>query len=137
MRRIAALFVGLIMAMPVSADTSNGVFRDLLSREDRNLSAIPDGQLNALLQPNLPKPRPGARKGQEISYSRDWIDAQPKATGTAQWSCLTEALYFEARGENTKGQFAVAEVIMNRVDSPNFPGTLCKVIKQGTGRKYQ
>lgn len=133
MRRIAALFLGLIMVMPASADTSNNTFRDLLNRESHNLSAIPGGQLSALLQPNLQK----AKKGQKIAYSRTWIDAQPKASGTAQWSCLAEALYFEARGESTKGQFAVAEVIMNRVDSPNFPGTLCKVIKQGTGRKYQ
>ncbi|MFQ5567712.1 MAG: hypothetical protein ACE5EU_15275, partial [Paracoccaceae bacterium] len=34
-----------------------------------------------------------------------------------QWRCLTEALYFEARGETLVGQVAVAEVILNRVDS--------------------
>ena len=49
---------------------------------------------------------------------------------------LTEALYFEARGETVKGQFAVAEVILNRVSSPSFPDTICGVINQGTGRKF-
>ncbi len=44
---------------------------------------------------------------------------------------------FEARGESVKGQFAVAEVILNRVESSRFPGTLCGVINQGTGKKYQ
>ena len=75
----------------------------------------------------------------KVSFSRAWIDAQPEATGDEQWSCLSEALYFEARGETVKGQFAVAEVIMNRVKSSRFPETLCGVIKQGTasGRKYQ
>jgi hypothetical protein len=73
----------------------------------------------------------------QVSFSRDWVDAQPAAKGDDQWRCLSEALYFEARGESIKGQFAVAEVIMNRVKSGRFPGTLCGVIKQGTGRKYQ
>lgn len=72
-----------------------------------------------------------------VSFSHDWVDSQPKATGDDQWRCLSEALYFEARGETVKGQFAVAEVIMNRVESARFPATLCGVIKQGTGRKYQ
>ncbi len=73
----------------------------------------------------------------KVSFSNAWVDAQPEAEGDEQWRCLSEALYFEARGETVKGQFAVAEVIMNRVKSSRFPSTLCGVIKQGTGRKYQ
>ena len=60
----------------------------------------------------------------------------PVAKGGKEWACLTEALYFEARGETVKGQFAVAEVILNRVSSPSFPDTICGVINQGTGRKF-
>lgn len=71
------------------------------------------------------------------SYSREFLETQPMAKGGAEWRCLTEALYFEARGESVKGQFAVAEVILNRVDSVRFPGSVCKVIHQGTGRKFQ
>ena len=48
-----------------------------------------------------------------------------------QWRCLTEALYFEARGENLVGQVAVAEVILNRVDSKSYPSSVCGVIQQG------
>lgn len=44
--------------------------------------------------------------------------------------CLAEALYFEARGEGTQGQRAVAEVILNRVDHPRFPKTVCGVVNQ-------
>lgn len=44
--------------------------------------------------------------------------------------CLTEALYFEARGESTAGQQAVAEVILNRVDHPRFPDSVCGVVNQ-------
>ncbi len=72
-----------------------------------------------------------------VEFSKDWIDAQPAAKGGDEWECLTEALYFEARGETVKGQFAVAEVILNRVKSERFPGSTCGVINQGTGKKYQ
>ena len=51
-----------------------------------------------------------------------------------QWECLTEALYFEARGENLVGQVAVAEVILNRVDSELYPGSVCGVVHQGEGK---
>ncbi|WP_313353227.1 cell wall hydrolase [Paracoccus sp. (in: a-proteobacteria)] len=44
--------------------------------------------------------------------------------------CLAEALYFEARGEGVQGQQAVAEVILNRVDHPRFPQTVCGVVNQ-------
>lgn len=46
-------------------------------------------------------------------------------------SCLAYAIYFEARGESIQGQVAVAEVILNRVDSRRYPTTVCKVVHQG------
>jgi len=102
--------------------------KQLVSRENRALGAIPASQLETLLE------RP--MSAGKVSYSQNWIASQPKATGDAQWRCLAEALYFEARGESVKGQFAVAEVILNRVDSGRFPNSVCGVIKQGTGRKF-
>jgi hypothetical protein len=52
-----------------------------------------------------------------------------------QWRCLTQALYFEARGENLLGQVAVAEVILNRVDSKSYPRSVCGVIQQGQSKR--
>jgi hypothetical protein len=46
-------------------------------------------------------------------------------------SCLSFAIYFEARGETIQGQVAVAEVILNRVDSRRYPSSVCKVVRQG------
>jgi spore germination cell wall hydrolase CwlJ-like protein len=69
-------------------------------------------------------------------HSEAWISAQPVAKGGEQWRCLAEALYFEARGETAAGLFAVAEVILNRVDSSRYPDSVCEVIKQGTGKRY-
>lgn len=52
-------------------------------------------------------------------------DANP-----AELECLAKALYFEARGEPVAGQKAVAEVILNRRDSSQFPQTVCGVVTQ-------
>jgi len=84
-----------------------------------------------------PKIFTAASRTAGFSYSQEFLDNVPTAKGDAEWRCLTEALYFEARGESVKGQFAVAEVILNRVDSVRFPNTACKVVNQGTGRKFQ
>ena len=46
-------------------------------------------------------------------------------------NCLTQAVYFEARGETPRGQAAVAQVVLNRVKSPVFPKTVCAVVYQG------
>ncbi len=64
-------------------------------------------------------------------YERDWIEARPAAQGDAEWECLAKAIYFEARGESIRGQFAVAEVILNRVASPLYPRSVCRVVHQG------
>lgn len=69
-------------------------------------------------------------------YDRSYIDGLPHLEGNAEWRCLAEALYFEARGESIRGMFAVGEVVLNRVDSSRFPNSICGVINQGTGRKF-
>ncbi|MFM2356359.1 MAG: hypothetical protein RLZZ528_2095 [Pseudomonadota bacterium] len=60
-----------------------------------------------------------------------WLASQPAATGDAEFECLAKALYFEARGESLRGQAAVAEVILNRRESPDYPRTICGVVEQG------
>lgn len=67
----------------------------------------------------------------ELHYSQRWLETLPAARGNREWECLTQALYFEARGEPVKGQFAVAEVILNRVDAPGYPKSICGVVHQG------
>ncbi|MFN3857502.1 MAG: cell wall hydrolase [Caulobacter sp.] len=45
--------------------------------------------------------------------------------------CLTQAVYYEARGETPDGQAAVAQVVLNRVRHPAFPKSVCAVVFQG------
>ncbi len=127
---LAALLLGVLSVYPLGADASSEKAKDLARIEQKGLKSAGAERLKELIE------QPAVAAG-GIQYSRSWIDKQPKASGSAQWRCLAEALYFEARGETVKGQFAVAEVIMNRVKSGRFPGTACAVINQGTGKKYQ
>jgi len=51
--------------------------------------------------------------------------------------CLTQAVYYEARGESPSGQAAVAQVVLNRVRHPAFPKTICGVVFQHMGDDCQ
>lgn len=42
--------------------------------------------------------------------------------------CLTQALYYEARGEGVQGQLAVADVVLQRQRSKYHPDTICGVV---------
>ena len=44
--------------------------------------------------------------------------------------CLAEAIYFEARSELEAGQAAVAQVVLNRVNSGLYPTSVCGVVYQ-------
>lgn len=110
---------------------------NLLVEERSAMSAVGEQRL-ALLSGK------GSKKVSLKSTSRAPVKTKahlsklPRASGNAEWRCLTEALYFEARGESLQGQFAVAEVILNRRDSKKFPKSVCAVISQGStsGKKY-
>lgn len=55
--------------------------------------------------------------------------------GSRELECLTQAVYFEARGEGPAGQAAVAQVVLNRVRHSAFPKTVCGVVYQGAARR--
>lgn len=44
--------------------------------------------------------------------------------------CLAGAIYFEAQGEPIEGQLAVAEVVLNRAASGEYPRSICAVVTQ-------
>lgn len=49
--------------------------------------------------------------------------------------CLTQAAYYEARGEGSDGMRAVVQVVLNRARHPSFPRSVCGVVFQGSGRR--
>lgn len=79
-----------------------------------------------LVQAALRGPLAPATNG-TIEPARPAIDAR-------ELNCLSQAVYYEARGESYQGQVAVAEVVVNRTRSSAYPKTICSVVYQGANR---
>jgi spore germination cell wall hydrolase CwlJ-like protein len=126
-RRVLGVVVGVFCAFGPVAGAANELLTDrlgaLLGQERAALDVVPVERLAAL---TAPEEAPAAAADAAIA-------AAPVAgpTSGAEWQCLTEALYFEARGESDRGIRAVAEVILNRVDSRDYPNSVCGVVNQG------
>ena len=45
--------------------------------------------------------------------------------------CMAANIYHEAKNQSMLGQFAVAQVVMNRVEDHRYTNTICEVVKQG------
>lgn len=56
----------------------------------------------------------------------------PEVSTDEYWSvkCLALNVYHEARGEPEAGKYAVAHVVMNRVESEHYPNDVCEVVYQ-------
>ncbi|HET8722046.1 MAG TPA: cell wall hydrolase [Nitrospira sp.] len=99
------------------------VLRDDFERVEQNKEkAKLERKIDALESPRLP--RTLAYQGETEA---EFVERQHR--------CLATAIYFEARGEPEEGQLAVAQVIMNRVRSPDWPDTICGVVYQGQWNK--
>lgn len=55
------------------------------------------------------------------------IVAAPTA---ADRECLARAMYFESNRTDEDGMLAVGTVVMNRLDSPRYPASVCEVVGQ-------
>ena len=60
----------------------------------------------------------------------DFAALLTSANLAAEQRCLAEAIYFEARSESEAGQAAVAQVVLNRVNSGLYPNSVCGVVYQ-------
>ena len=56
--------------------------------------------------------------------------AKPHRVSLSARNCLMRAMYFESIRSSREGQLAVGTVVMNRVESPKFPNTVCGVVGQ-------
>lgn len=133
---LVASIVGTVASSAQADDLLATRLGELLGQERAAIQQVPDARLTALTAPPPAQARNIATAPDVVTYDNAFLASLPTASGGEQWQCLTEALYFEARGESARGLFAVGEVIMNRVDSARFPNTLCGVINQGTGRQF-
>ena len=103
----------IMASLPVNADGP-------VKAGEMGESIAPKGEVNS---DNQRAKTPAERLG--------LFDAKSRAKSE---KCLTEAVYFEARGEAVRGQIAVAQVVLNRAFSGKYPDTVCGVVYQNKHR---
>lgn len=136
MRMMKRLATGLAMLLTL---TSVGLAQDSSTRSGEGSPTFGEA-LMALLAPQQAGFAGAGRQtsaATDVTFDAAWLASQPVASGDADFTCLTKAIYFEARGETPKGQAAVAEVILNRVDSGEFARTVCGVVEQSNSNGCQ
>ena len=68
----------------------------------------------------------------DIKLDITFPDVQPTITyiDTTEVTCLAKNMYFEARSEGVAGLVATTQVVYNRLESEDYPNTICGVIEQ-------
>lgn len=66
--------------------------------------------------------------------ARPFILKTPDLDRARAQDCLAAAMLYEAGSGDPEGQRAVAQVVINRMRHPAFPGTICGVVFQGQER---
>ncbi|GJE26818.1 cell wall hydrolase [Methylobacterium organophilum] len=73
----------------------------------------------------------GVLRPQEMTTGSIAPNAKVVAAPTrADKECLARAMYFESNRSDEEGLLAVGTVVMNRLDSPKYPGSVCEVVGQ-------
>jgi hypothetical protein len=123
--------VHVSLSSPSGPSVPAHVYRDVISdvahqnlREQDVSTTVADFLENNVLAFN-----PGDTRIVHMREGKSYVRADYSAKREIQ--CLAEAIYFEARGETFLGQFAVGEVILNRVDSKYWPNDVCAIVSQG------
>ncbi len=109
----------------------------IANRQTARLNSAALDQANALAVGGFPliPPQPATRR-LTPQLLQNYVQSSYVPTATlvenmrAERTCLAQAVYHEARGEPESGQWAVAEVILNRVKSSRYPNTICGVVYQ-------
>ena len=65
-----------------------------------------------------------------VRAGHERVIAEAAAARAAELTCLAENIYYVARGQPLDGQYAVAEVTMNRVRAKAFPDSVCEVVHE-------
>jgi len=88
-----------------------------------------------MVEPNLPNNRMAEGPAPEAQTSSPAVqlpapEAWTRPARGRDLDCLSKAVYYEARGESSAGQAAVAQVVLNRAHSPAYPKSVCAVVYQ-------
>lgn len=129
----AGLFLALAGLDQSGANAQNAEHQALTLPSDAELTdeVMPVFVSQEVVQdiPETPEEQP--LDVREAASLRELVAEMP-ASGelSEEMRCLAGAVFFESRGEPLEGQLAVAQVIVNRTESGQFPSSYCGVVHQ-------
>ena len=132
----------LVLVIAVAWSLQSGFSGDADPKELRKLPARPeDIEKHGKLATTILPPDDARKRNAYVAFEpRVGANARPFAfTGSdvdraRAIQCLAAAVLYEA-GDDATGQETVAQVVLNRVRHPAFPGTICGVVYQGAQRR--
>ena len=116
----------LFAAMAIILATASAAVGSALTYKPANAAILPPGMSTPSRHGGAaaPLPRPiGKPTGDTVLTQL-----------LAEHRCLSEVLYYEARGEGRTGQQAIAEVVFHRMNTGNYGHSICAVVYEGAGR---
>ena len=120
-----ALLLAAAAQVPALADTTAAE-----TPQELSLSAFTDGVIDSH-DDDVMIPEVGNKP--EVTSLRELVNsiaALPATELSDDARCLAIAVYHESKGEPVEGQLAVAQVILNRVESGRFAASACGVVRQ-------
>ena len=66
-------------------------------------------------------------KSRKMSQPYEFVSLKERQR---QLKCMADNIYWEAASEPAEGKIAVAQIVMNRIESSDFPDDPCRVIYQ-------
>lgn len=121
-------------------ETPNGSPEPAETSTEQVVTEVSDAQAKEPTEPVEVQPEPtkvAAQSAVQEVEARAEEPTEPAISISEQekdlFARLVEA---EAKGESYEGKVAVATVVLNRVESPEFPDTITEVIKEKTGKAY-
>lgn len=128
------LFAGLLATAPAHAQlTPNtaGLTPGLLSGYVAHQPSARLGTDVAFQPAKWAVPQAALNSDNLSAYAKGYVPTKQRvAHAQSERTCLAKAIYHEARGESEKGQWAVANIILNRVASRRYPSSICGVVFQ-------
>ncbi len=129
---------GLLLASLSGVGLSGALAQDTMAQIDLPVIETPEAPASALrfvaepVVQALPETSRSSQSSSPVAAASlpALIESMPVGELSPELTCLAQAVYFEARGEELTGQLAVAQVIINRTESGAFPQDYCSVVTQ-------
>jgi len=134
---LGALGFAALVALAGSAYSSPGVSG--LSVADQSVEAAPPAPPPLIVRQLAPQDALSINQHIPVAdgpnpAARPFVFKGNTAARAQALECLTSAVYYEAGSQDTDGQKAVAQVVLNRVRHSAFPSSVCGVVYQGSTR---